>query len=83
MTDTSFALNDILTEVQITKLITLWKKPNATTAEICTKIIEPNIGQINAKFAEAGIGKAELRANPKYIAYCCVHLLEKQHAKED
>ena len=72
----SFTLEDIFSKKQITQLITLWKKPGTTTEDICTKIIEPNMGQINEKLGILTDGRMTDNY-PQYIAYCCEFALRK------
>jgi hypothetical protein len=72
----TFSLTDIFDEAQLTRLITLWKKPGTTTEDICTKIIEPNMGQINEKLSILTDGRMADNY-PQYIAYCCEFALRK------
>ncbi len=76
MTGETFTLEDILDEAQITKLIVLWKKPGTTAEDLCSKIIEPNMGQINSRISILTGGQV-VESHPKYIAYCCEYILRK------
>jgi hypothetical protein len=82
VTQDNITLPDILTEEQITKLITIWNEPNTTAEEICTKIIKPNLGQINKKLGILTDGRM-LEADPKYLAYCCEHILSQADTEKE
>ena len=70
----TFSLTDIFDTDQILELITLWNQPESTTEDICTKIIEPNMEQINEKLSTLTNGRMT-ENYPQYIAYCCEHIL--------
>ena len=72
----TFSLADIFSDEQITELLTLWDQPGTTTEDICTKIIEPNMGQINEKLSNLTNGMQDDNS-PQYIAYCCEYILTK------
>ena len=82
MIDHSFVLEDIFEPAQLAELIAIWDNPQNTTEDICEKMVEPNIDQINKKLAATtGRQGDDAENDPRYIAYCCEYVLSKTHPK--
>ena len=65
----TFTLADFLTSKQINEAKKIYDKLDSPAKEICQKIIQPNIADINKKLGQEN--------DPMYLAYVCEYVFEQ------
>lgn len=69
-------LPEFLTEEQIAEADRLFEAlGHRAVAEICARVIEPNLAAINAKLGQEN--------DPRYLAYAVVHVLSQVQGRGD